>query len=71
MLFWLSRETIYHFEFASRGHAVAFIEDFLGDLVAPDVTEGHADIKARAEVSEALLHSGGTAPILREQVERL
>ena len=64
MLFWLSRATIYQFPCASRGHTVAFVEDFLEGIVMPDVTKGHADNEARAEVSKALRRSEGLDPTL-------
>ena len=71
IVFWLSRDTIYQFPFETRGHAVAFIEDFLWDVVTPDATKGHADITARAVISKALLSSEGLDPILKDQIESL
>ena len=71
MAFWLSGRVIYQAVFQSRGHAVAYIEDFLGDCLTPNLADGYFDITAREHIPAALRCPETANPELAEQIQSL
>ena len=62
---------IWQAPFQSRGHAVAYIQDFLDDRLAPNFADGAVDIMARQRIPDALLSSHIQDSELAEQIQSL